>query len=47
VRIAGERTPLPKPDLKCGGVTYVVDPDFEMIHWTPELKAEYGKGSER
>jgi len=43
VRVDGERTLLPSLDAKCVQPSYVVDPDFEIIHWTPELRSEFGK----
>ena len=39
--IHGERTDLPPPPTKCGHQSIVIDPTYEIIHWTPELRREF------
>jgi hypothetical protein len=34
---------LPNPGANCGRPSYVIDPAYEIIHWTPELRREFGE----
>jgi hypothetical protein len=42
VLLLGSSTRLPTPAPGCGPATYAVDPEYEIIHWTPELRRRWG-----
>ena len=34
-------TPLPRAAERCGPPSYVIDPEYQVIHWTPEIRQRF------
>ncbi len=45
VVLTGTSTPLPASPSSCGRASYDVDPTYEIIHLTPELRRRFGRAS--
>jgi len=39
VRLGATPTFLPQPSAKCGRPSFLVDPAYQIIHWTPDLRS--------
>ena len=43
VLLRDERTELPSMPATCGIRSFAIDPRYEIIHWTPELRREFAE----